>query len=87
MAIRRQAGDKAPAINASSLGRAYLMFFPKAENLSIFIDSADHTTTMLTQEDDFVSQVEEAQGVMKNVSLCQCRDVNKIANEIGPRHS
>ena len=39
------------------------------------------------KEDDFVSQVEEAQGVMKNVSLCQCRDVNKIANEIGPRHS
>lgn len=54
MAIRRQAGDKALAINASSLGRAYLMFFPKAENLSIFIDSADHTTTMLTQEEEHV---------------------------------
>jgi hypothetical protein len=40
--------------HAPSLGQAYLRFFPKAENLSMFIDSADHATIMLTQEEEQV---------------------------------
>ena len=38
------------------------------------------------KEDDFVGQVEEAQSVMKNVSLCPASSSMTTYTRAGPRH-